>query len=65
MTIIINGPFIDAEGNDTIALGVRAKYTSDKLQRLNYDYFESYTYTKPERIIEAANDYHINPLYLD
>lgn len=62
--VIVNGPFIDKEGNDMIAVGVRAEYSFEKIQRLNYEYFDNALYSHPEWIIEAADEYKISPAYL-
>lgn len=62
---IVNGPFIDKEGNDMIAVGVRAEYSFEKIKRLNYGYFDNALYSHPEWIIEAADEYKISPAYLD
>lgn len=63
--VIVNGPFIDKEGNDMISVGVRAEYSFEKIKRLNYEYFDNALYSHPERIIEAADEYKISPAYLD
>lgn len=66
-TVILtfNGPFIDREGNDITAVGVKAEYSVEKLRRLNFDYFDNYTRSDPAKIIKAADDYTISPAYLD
>lgn len=65
VTFLFYGPFVDKYGNSVQQLGIRAMYTLDTLSKINVSYFNSYRYSKPEAIIQAADTHMIHRAYQD
>lgn len=65
VTFLFYGPFIDQYGNDIQSLGIRAMYSREELNKINFDYFYNTRFSKPEGVIKTTNHYIIHPSYLD
>lgn len=65
VSFLFYGPFIDKYGNSIQSLGIRAMYSLEELQIINFEYFYSRRYTDPTAVIKTNNDYLIHPSYLD